>query len=392
MEAVLAEVDQAFEAEQVPWLEELVNQPSYTNAREDVEAAARIIEKRMLEIGCRVTHVKSEQFADHRVYSTPATGTDDKALLLAGHCDTVYPREQGFLEFRRDGDTIFGPGVLDMKSGLSVIVFSLQAISRAAPEKFSALKLRFVNNTDEEVGSPDSRSLYEQVASKTTEALVFEGGRDGDRIITARKGTAGFQLTVTGRGAHAGNQHADGINAIHALSLIIPRLEAMTNYEEGTTANVGMINGGTSKNTVPEKSECSIDVRITSKAGGEKVVSTFEEIVAQPFSHVAELPEKFNDVSVDLDGGIRRPPMEPTSGSANLRERYEAVAEREGLGIGEAPLQGGGSDANLLAAKGVPCIDGLGPYGKHMHSPKEWSSLESLKKRTRALATFLLIE
>jgi glutamate carboxypeptidase len=209
LETLLNEIDWAFEQEQVKWLEELVNQPSYTRIPEDVEAAALIIEKRMLEIGCDVEHVASDDFADHRVYSTPATGIDDQAILLAGHCDTVYPREQGFLEFTCDGDTIRGPGVLDMKSGLSVIVFALQAISRAAPEEFAKMKLRFVNNTDEEVGSPDSRCLYEKLAKKTTAALVFEGGRDGDRIITARKGTGGFLMEVTGREAHAGNQHSE---------------------------------------------------------------------------------------------------------------------------------------------------------------------------------------
>ena len=390
LEAVLNEVDRAFEPEQVKWLEALVNQPSYTRTVDDVEAAAAMIEARMLEMGCGVERVASETFADHRVYATPGTGSDEPAILLSGHCDTVYPREQGFLVFERDGDTIRGPGVLDMKSGLSVVVFALQAIHRAAPEDFATLKLRFVNNTDEEVGSPDSRLLYEALAGKSTAALVFEGGRDGDRVITARKGTGGFQFEVTGREAHAGNRHEDGVNAIHALALIIPRIEALTDYGAGTTANVGVVSGGTSKNTVPMSAECLVDVRITSMAAGEKVEKALRDIAANPFDQVAVLPATLHEATVTLSGGILRPPMEATPASVALGERYEAAARQEGLGTGQAPLQGGGSDANLLAAKGVPCIDGLGPYGKFMHSPKEWSSLESLRKKTKALARFLM--
>ena len=386
----LEEIDRAFETEQVPWLEELVNQPSHTQESADVEKAASIIEGRMREIGMGVTKVPAQGFADHRVYVAPETPEDGKALLLAGHCDTVYPREQGFLHFGRDGDTIRGPGVLDMKSGLSVVVFALQAIRRAAPDKFAALALRFVVNTDEEVGSPDSAALYGKLSGLSTHALVFEGGREGDHIITSRKGTGGLTLRVTGVGAHAGNQHEDGVSAIHALSLIIQKVEAFTDYAAGTTVNVGLVKGGTSKNTVPESAECGIDIRVTSREAGERVMAALENIASDPFGGSDVYPPKLGKVGVQLENVLFRPPMESTPASKSLRETYETFAQREGLGTGAAPLQGGGSDANLLSANGVPCIDGLGPYGKFMHSPKEWSSLESLRKKTRALAGFLL--
>lgn len=390
---VLAEIDRAFETEQVPWLEALVNQPGHTAAPDDVEVVAQMIETRLRTLDLQVESVPSEAFAHHRVYATPATEPTDKTLLLAGHCDTVYARSQGFLTLDREddgrGDIIHGPGVLDMKSGLTVAIFALQALHHAAPEFFRQLKLRFVCNTDEEVGSPDSLRLYDRLAKLSTAALVFEGGRDSDQIITARKGTGGYRLEVAGRSAHAGNQHEDGINAIHAIALLVPRLEQLTDYASGTTVNVGTILGGNAKNVVPGSAAIEIDVRITNAEAGQKFEAALQNLLQRPFADHPDLPAKFSEATVKLTGGIRRWPMESTAASEALRERYEQAATAEDLGTGRAPLQGGGSDANLLAAQGVPCIDGLGPYGKFMHSPKEWSSLASLKQRTRALTRFI---
>ncbi len=396
--AILQAVDDAFDSEQLPFFERLVNQPSHTSAREDVETAACVIDEQAEKVGLLRAVVPDPQgvFADHRVYSTEAAGDNDVAIALVGHCDTVYPRSQGFLDFRRDppdspsgGDHVRGPGVLDMKSGLSVVLFGLQALERAAPEIFNSLRARFVCNTDEEVGSPSSRALFKKLAPLTSMALVFEGGRDEDRIITARKGGGGFSLTVIGREAHAGNDHGAGVNAIHALALLIPRLEALTHYQSGTTVNVGVVEGGTGRNTVPGQARADIDVRVTTWEEGKALEAALRDIASRPFKGIADVPEKIHDVEVQLEGSIARPPMEPTPKSRKLRELYERFAAEAGLGVGEAPLQGGGSDGSLLAADGVPVIDGLGPYGKFFHSPSEWSSLSSLRKRTKALACFL---
>jgi len=391
-------VDAAFETEQVIWLRDIVNQPSHSKAPADVEAAAVHIDRLADAIGLRRELIPDpdRNYADHRLFSTPGTADSDQALVLVGHCDTVFPRQLGFLEFRRDppssdsgGDHIRGPGVLDMKSGLSVVLFALQALKRTAPERFLTLKARFVCNSDEEVGSPSSRPLLETLAPRTTMALVFEAGRDQDRIITCRKGTGTFTLTAHGIEAHAGIEHANGVNAIHALALLIPEVEALTNYERGTTVNVGLVEGGTAKNTVPGQASCTIDVRVTTMTEAEHVTQTLQQLNANPFANTATLPERFQSVRCELQGGIMRPPMEATPQNQQLRKRYEAFAKTQRLSVGEAPLQGGGSDANLLAACGVATIDGLGPYGKFLHSPKEWSSLSSLCQRTKALACFL---
>ena len=382
-----------FETKHLPWFQALVDAPSHTYARDDVEAAAKLIDASMAELGFRCDrHADpSGRFADHRVYSPPGLAPDAPAFALVGHVDTVFPRDLGFLNFERDsdGDTVRGPGTLDMKSGLSTIVFALGALAEVAPDQLVGLPLRFLLNSDEEVGSPSSRDLLERFAATCSGAMVFEGGRAEDKIITSRKGGGMFTFEVTGNAAHAGNNHEEGINAIHALALMIPRIEALTDYERGVTVNVGLIEGGTAKNTVPETAKCVVDTRFIRKVDADAVVAALHAIADDPFAGLDLHPARLRQVRVKLDGRVTRPPMEASEGAQKIRLAYEPFAAAAGLETGEAPLQGGGSDANILAACGVPCVDGLGPFGRHFHKVQEWSSLSSLRRRTEALACFL---
>jgi glutamate carboxypeptidase len=397
--ALCRQVDESFEAAQVPWLAHLVDTPSYTREKRDVEVAAAVIDERVAALGFsrQLRPDPDGQFADHRVYASPASAAPTRALALVGHCDTVFPRSLGFLKFERDdaasesgGDTIRGPGTLDMKSGLSVVVFALEALRSALPEVFSALPVRFICNTDEEVGSPSSRAIFDELAPLTSAALVFEGGREGDRIITARKGSATFRFEVKGKEAHAGNEHAQGLNAIHALSVLIPQIEALTDYERGTLVNVGLIEGGTAKNTVPGRAACVVDARASTRAEAERVTEQICAIAEHGLNGAAsEQARRLSAAKVELSGGFMRWPMEASAESVRLCERYGRHATTVGLGAGQAPQQGGGSDANLLAALGVPVIDGLGPFGRYFHSVREHSSVGSLRRKTQALACFL---
>lgn len=380
-------IDEAFATEQVPWLARLVEAPSHTLARDDVEAAFAILDETLgQELGLDLErHPDPEgRFADHRVYATAAARGEVRSLVLVGHIDTVFPRSTGFSRFTVEGDVMRGPGVIDMKGGLSVGVFALRALRRVlGAERFSALPLRFVVVSDEEVGSPSSAAVFTALAPRASGALVLEAARAGDAIITMRKGTGAFTVEAHGRAAHAGNAHARGQNAIHALCRLVPRIEALTDYGRGITLNVGLIEGGTSRNTVPAYARCELDLRVETAADARQVIEALEAMIAEP------LPEALAEVQLTLTGGLQRPPMEATAESQALRARYEAVAVKVGLGSGEAPRQGGGSDANLLAALGVPCIDGLGPWGTGFHSLDEHGSLDSLRRHTQALAHLL---
>ncbi len=384
-EALERVVNARFEPEQVPFFEALVAQPSCSREPEDVEAAARLLDARAEALGlARSLHPDPDGvYADHRVYATPATG-DGPSLALVGHVDTVFPRSLGFLGFDRDGDEARGPGVLDMKSGLSSMFGALEAIAEVAG---SLPPLRVVINTDEEVGSPSSHPLFAAIAPRLTGALVFEAGRARDEIVTARKGTGSFTIVAHGRAAHSGLAHADGVNAIEALAHAIIEVEARTDYARGVTFNVGLVEGGTSANTVPPEARCRIDARYIEPADAAWGQAALEAAVA-----AVSLPERLRGATLALSGRFHRPPMVETAASRALLARYGAKAVGVGLSDRAAPLQGGGSDANLLAAAGVPTIDGLGPAGSGIHRTDERCSLDSLRRRTVALAQLLATE
>ena len=173
------------------------------------------------------------------------------------------------------------------------------------------------------------------------------------------------------------------------MALVVPRIEALTDYERGVTLNVGIFEGGVAKNTVPEEARCVLDLRAKTQADAQWAVAQLEAIAAHPFADLGEVPERLKTVQFELSGSIGRPPMEASPENEALRLRYEAWAAARGFGVGQAPRQGGFSDANLLAAYGIATIDGLGAEGGGAHSVDEWCSLDSLRRRTQAAALFL---
>lgn len=389
--ALDAAVDAAFEREQVSLLATLVEHPSCSREPEDVERAFDVLDAAAAAAGLGVTRYPDSrgQVAAHRVYATCSDETP--ALALVGHLDTVFPRAMGFTGFRREGDVARGPGVLDMKSGLTSMLFALRALRVVWPEGALRLPLRLVVVSDEEIGSPSSQEVFSALAPRTRGALVFEAGREADRIVTRRKGGGLYTIVSQGVAAHAGNRYLEGTNAIVALALALPRIEALGDLARGTTVSVGLVEGGTAKNTVPDRALAHLDARYESLEEVARLERDMRTLLADPFTGVPEhlAPPRLRKAKLSLEGGVTRPPMEPRDGTAALLAAYARCARAVGLGADEAPLQGGGSDANLLAAAGVPVIDGLGPYGEHFHETREWCSLASLRQRTQALARFL---
>jgi glutamate carboxypeptidase len=319
----------------------------------------------------------SPVFAHHLLFSTAAEGP---AIVLVGHLDTVFP-PGAFEGYRRDGPWARGPGVLDMKGGLLVAGFALRALSRVGA--LAALPIRFVVVSDEEVGSPESRLLLQRIGDTAACGLVFEAGRTADAIVTQRKGTGSMFAVARGRAAHAGNLHHEGVNAIWALARFIDRAHALTDYARGTTVNVGTIAGGQSKNAVPDHAKAEIDLRFVTAEEGHNVLAELERAAEAAARSIA-------GASIELSGGISRPPMERTAASLALFAEYAACARASGLGDGEAPLAGGGSDANTLSAVGVPCIDGLGPRGAGYHTKDERIEIATMIPKAAALFRFLM--
>jgi glutamate carboxypeptidase len=320
---------------------------------------------------------KSAAFADHLVFRTAAPG---QPIALVGHLDTVFPPGT-FEGYRRDGVLARGPGVLDMKGGLLVAGFALLALDHVG--LLAEIPVRFVIVGDEEVGSPEGQRILADAAGDATCGLVFEAGRSADAIVTRRKGTGSVIAVAKGRAAHAGNMHQQGINAIWALSRFVDRAQGLTDYDRGTTVNVGRITGGNARNTVPDSARAEIDIRFLTREDGEALVEALR-------TAAKAAGESLHGATIELSGGISRTPLARSAASQRLCAEYAACATTAGLGSAEAPVVGGGSDANTLSALGVPCIDALGPRGSGFHTHEEQIEIATLVPKAEALVRFLL--
>lgn len=314
-------------------------------------------------------------YGDHLVWRTAASGAP---IVMIGHHDTVFPPGH-FEGWKEDGNKAVGPGALDMKGGLAIIRTALAALDEAG--LLAKLPIIVVSVAEEEVGSPSSAPHLKELAKGAACALVFESGRANDMIITRRKGVGAMTVIAHGKAAHSGNNHKDGANAIWALSKFVDAAQQLTHYERGVTVNVGELHGGTSKNTVPERAECKIDLRYETVADAEALVADLKAAAS-----AASIP----GVTLEVIGGVNRLPLERSDASAALRDEYAACARASGLGDGEAPLLGGGSDANTVAPLGVPAIDGLGPRGAGFHTTTEYVELDTFVPKCEALVRFLV--
>lgn len=373
----------AWVADQLPSMEaalaSLVEVNSYTGNRSGGLEVARLLDEAFSMPGLTREVVGSERYGDHRVYRSAGNGAAPLALL--GHLDTVFP--PGVFEgYRVDGELRRGPGVLDMKGGLVVMAWALKAVAQtvglsAVPE------LRVIIVADEEVGSPEGALLINQVVPGSRAALVFESGRANDDIVTRRKGTGAAQVIAIGRAGHAGNAYWDSANAIWALSRFVDHAQRVSSKADEVTVNVGLISGGTAKNTVPADARAELDLRFPTRAAHDAVWVKLREAAAKAGEEVA-------GTSVSVTAGPERLPMEKLAGTAALYESYASCAKAHGLGHDEAPVQGGGSDGNTTVALGVPTIDALGPRGRHFHTPNEYIEIASMIPRTKALISWLL--
>lgn len=366
------------ESAAITLLERLVVQNSFTDNPQGGAVVAEMLatELRSIPEISSVRLIPSDKYAPHLVATTD--DTTPNFIALVGHLDTVFPSGT-FEGFRRDGALLRGPGVLDMKGGLVVVLEALRALSHVGV--LSNVPLRLVIVSDEEVGSPEGRFVIERELAGARAALVFEAGRAKDVVITSRRGTGSARALATGKSAHSGNAHAEGANAIRALCRFVEEAEQLTDYARGVTVNVGIIRGGTSKNTVPDQAEALLDLRYERLADSETLIARLEDAARR-----VAIP----GTTVTLTKQLARPPLERTDANVALYQAYAACARDAGLGDGEAPLVGGGSDAATTAALGITSIDGLGPRGAGFHTHDERVEWATIVPKAEALANFLM--
>ncbi len=363
--------------EQIELLEQLVRLESPSH---DVVSQRKILEflgKKLEELGFFVHHALGKETGGH-LYARPGKRDRSKPLqLLLGHCDTVWKKETlKTMPISKNDDKMKGPGIYDMKAGLSQLIFALKVIKEHAIEL--PLTPIVLINSDEEIGSYESRDTIKRLAKICERAFVMEPplGIDG-KLKTARKGLGRFTITVKGKAAHAGLDPGKGINAIIELSHQVQQLYAMNDFKKGITVNVGTIQGGISPNVVAPESKAVVDVRVLNREDGEAITKK-----------IYGLRPSIPNVQVMVEGGMGRPPMERTFRNRRLWRMAKAKALLLGLELEEATA-GGGSDGNTTSSY-TATLDGLGTTGDGAHAMHEFIYVEQLPQRT-ALLTLLLL-
>jgi glutamate carboxypeptidase len=299
-------------------------------------------------------------------------------ILALGHSDTVWP--MGTLRsmpFRQEKGRLWGPGVLDMKSGLAFFVFAMRALRELDIPVSKKVVLQI--NSDEEVGSGTSRALTEEAAGRSDCVLVLEPGTGlAGKLKTARKGVGVYRVSVRGRASHAGVDFEAGASAIVELARQIERIGGFTDLKRGVTVNPGVISGGTRSNVVAAEAQAEIDMRVARLQDASGLDRKFSAL--RPFD---------KRCAIEVTGGMNRPPMERSRGIRELFGRARRLAREIGVEVEESST-GGGSDGNFTAALGVPTLDGLGGVGEGAHAANESILVDRIADRTALLAKLIV--
>lgn len=356
---------------------ELVKAESPSHRKEKVDNCGNILKEifqNRLNGNWKLENFNRELTGDHFLFTLEESSPKPRILFLS-HFDTVW--EVGALPIIEKGDDIYGPGVFDMKAGLLSSIWAVRSLQQQMEElPFSPV---YLFTADEEIGSKTSRSVIEEAAKTCDAVFVMEPPvSESFALKTERKGVGRYTLEVKGVSSHAGNHHEDGVSAIYELAQQIITLEELTNYNKGTTVNVGVIKGGTSSNVVSASAVAEIDFRVTSTDEADKLIEVLENL--HPLHPDAEL---------SITGELNRPPMEKSQGSDQLYQKAKLVGKRLGFDIQEAKA-GGGSDGNFTAALGIPTLDGLGIPGDGPHAIHEHIHFDRFSERCALVAELCL--
>lgn len=301
-------------------------------------------------------------------------GSGSAQILIIGHYDTVW--DQATIPLREENGMLYGPGVFDMKGGLTVTLWALKALKSTGIDLTK--KIVFLVTSDEEIGSSHSRALIEEEAKKSELVLVPESSiSNSGSVKTFRKGIGIFKIEVNGIAVHAGINPWQGVSAIDELVLQLQKIKKLDDREAGISVNIGTISGGTRTNVVADYAEAMIDVRFTTKVQGQELEAALRSSL--PFSQRAV---------VTITGDINRYPMEETKEVLTLFNELKEIADGHGYVLQKGG-SGGASDGNFTATLGIPTIDGLGPMGDGAHAVHEHILLENLPYRAALIAELL---
>jgi glutamate carboxypeptidase len=360
------------------FLKRLVNIETPSGDKKAQDKIFTLLETHLKELGFYCIRVKRNASGGY-LYARPKNRKkNNPTQLLLGHCDTVWElgtlKHMPVIHTRRK---IAGPGVYDMKAGITQIIYALKTINDLELE--SAVTPLILINSDEEVGSKESANIITRLSKVVKRAFILEPplGLEG-KLKIARKGIGRFTITVKGKAAHAGLDPQKGVNAIVELSYQVQQLYAMNDFERGITVNIGLIEGGYSPNVVAAESNAVVDVRVLNDTDAKYITSK-----------IRQLKPMLDDVELIVEGGIGRPPMEFTPRNKHLWGLAKKNANIIGLEL-EYATAGGGSDGNTTSLY-TATLDGLGTTGDGAHAEHEFIFPDKLVERT-ALLILLILE
>jgi glutamate carboxypeptidase len=390
----LDELLKALEADKPSLLEEvrqLVELESPSTDKAAVDRVAAILEQELAALGCGVEVIPNATYGNCIVgrWEPPAQGGgrtgpprspidgDRRPLLVLCHLDTVWPL--GTLKerpYRVESGRAYGPGIFDMKSGVVFPIAALRVLRRLG--RAPARPLVYLLTGDEEIGSPSSRAIIERCARACAATLCLEPSTAPTGAVkTERSGWGRFDMRITGRSAHAGAAHQQGINALEELAHQILELHAMTDYGKGVTVSVCMATGGTRPNVIPDEATATIDLRARSP-----------EALEGAARQILDRAPHVSGAGVEVNGGINRPPFVRTDAVVGLFKHAQALAAGLGFGLEEGRT-GGVSDGNFTSAVGCPTIDGIGGFGDGAHAVHEHVVVDELPRRCALVARLL---
>ena len=358
-------------------LKRLVETESPSHDKAAVDRVGKIVAEECSKLGCQLEVIPNQKTGDHILARFASPNSSAKPILILCHMDTVFPL--GTIKtfpYKEEDGRIHGPGTLDMKSGIVITLSALSSLlsnGTVVPRPITALF-----TSDEEIGSHTSRCHIEALARESEVVFVLEGALVDGSLKTWRKGVGEFYVTVKGRAAHAGGDHQAGRNAIEEMAHQILAIQKLTDYERGTTLNVGVIHGGTASNVIPDEANIEVDVRVIQPGEWERIES-----------EMRKLKPVLEGTSLEITGALNRPPMPCGKGNQAAFEKAVQIA-KDKLGIElKAGGSGGGSDGNFVAPLGIPVLDGMGAIGEGYHSEREYIFADSLEERARLLGVLL---
>jgi len=355
-------------------LETIVNIDSGTFTKPGIDRVGAYLQERFTDFGFSTYFDRQEQYGDHLVATHTGSNPNGPRLLLIGHIDTVFSEGEAarrpYNITRKNGKEIAtGPGVLDMKSGVLIGMYSLHLLIAAEVPTYQSAT--FICNSDEEVGSPSSRPLVQELARQCDAVLVFEPGRAEGTVVSSRRGCGQYRVEVRGLSAHAGVEPQRGRNAILELSYQVQKMQALNGIVPGTTLSVGIIHGGERTNVVPDYAYFDMDVRASDQNGMRALEAAMRQVTTQ---------NKLQGTTITLSGSMLCQPFERTKTNERIVQLVKEAGSELDLKIQDVG-SGGASDANTTSGMGIPTLDGLGAGGGLAHNPGEYIELDYLPTR-----------